>query len=307
MDLPPKETLRSIVRSYAEIRASLGSAISSPRLIQPTSEYFPDEFHHDVDSLNRLLDRLVGYAPWSQAPRLEIALLDTEGDSCASSGSCGCGSGDGGGERSGLVEAHPDGYLVWIQTRDASRSETLVAVLARAVGSIVFQNASSDPDLRTSEMAAVACGFGVLLMNGASVWGKSCGGLRMTRVTAHSVEELGVALGLFGSVHQVPASELRRHLDTTQRAAFDVAHEWTESNPMLVLALRERPRVLLEGEFDIEPSRGPIGRWLYKRKLERELRAVPAPHPDRSMTEARRRRLLDARALVDEVMDASEP
>jgi len=122
---------------------------------------FPGRVSPRCRQLNRLLDRLVGYAPWSQAPRLEIALLDTEGDSCASSGSCGCGSGDGGGERSGLVEAHPDGYLVWIQTRTPLVPKTLVSGSRPGGWLDRVPERIERSGLRTSEMAAVACGFGV--------------------------------------------------------------------------------------------------------------------------------------------------
>ncbi len=178
------------------------------------------------------------------------------------------------------------------------------AVMARAIGAIVLHEAAAEIDNRRSEMAAVACGFGVLLVNGAAIWGKACGGLRMTRATALTVEELAVALALFGGLHGIRPSTTRRHLETTQRAAFDVAHDWVESNPMLLEELRDRPQILEGGVFDVEPVRGVIGRWFHKRRLEREMRAVATAPPPIAMTDDKQRRLREARALVDEVMGA---
>ena len=306
MDLPPEQTLRWIVRVYAEVRIAQRTTIEHPPLVQPDGEFFPDEFHHDVPSLERLLGRMAGYAPIGRHVGFDIGLLEAEGEACGAGGSCGCSHDHSAGERSGRVEASPQGYLVWLRPQDAGRPEALTTVFARAIGSVVLQQAAAEADDRRSEIAAVACGFGVLLMNGAAIWGKSCGGLRMTRATVLTVEELAVALALFGELHGVRSSWSRKHLGATQRAALALAHDWAESNPMLVEALRDRPGVLEGGMFDVEPVRGMIGRWLYKRQLARELKPVPAVPSDNSMTEDKKRRLREARALVDEVMGASD-
>ncbi|MGA2447367.1 MAG: hypothetical protein ABTD50_01685 [Polyangiaceae bacterium] len=306
MDLPPEGTLRSVVRSYAEVRNTLGAAAAPYRLVQPDSEFFPDEFRHDGPSLQRLLDRMASYAPIGDHVKLDIGLLDDEGDACGAGRSCGCGGDSGAGERSGRIEASPGAYRVWLQARDVTRAETLTTVFARAVGAVVLHESAAAADLGLSEVAAVACGFGVLLLNGAAIWGKSCGGLRMTRATVLGVEQLAIAQALFSALHGVRSSAVRRHLGTTQRTAFDVAHDWTESNPMLVEALRDRPAILESGGFELEPIRGPIGRWLYKRRLEQQLKTVPEPRPHAPMTEDQRRRIAEARALVDEVLGAAD-
>ncbi len=112
-------------------------------------------------------------------------------------------------------------------------------------------------------------------------------------------------LDLFGGLHDCPRR--RRHLETTQRAAFDVAHDWVESNPMLLEELRDRPQILEGGVFDVEPVRGVIGRWFHKRRLEREMRAVATAPPPIAMTDDKQRRLREARALVDESWARSTP
>jgi hypothetical protein len=78
---------------------------------------------------------------------------------------------------------------------------------------------------------------------------------------------------------------------------------WTESNPYVVESLRDRPAVLEGGLFTLEPVRGLLGRWLHKRKLDRELRSPDAaPAAVAPISDDRRRRLEEARALVDEVL-----
>jgi hypothetical protein len=303
MDLPDEDVLRGIVITYARLRAAHGNAIGAPPLLQPTGEFFPDPFAVDAASVGRLVHRMMGYAPLAADLRVEVAFLDPGEESAGGCGSLACGS-RGTTHGSGYgVEEIEDGYRVFVPTTDVAHSVLLTTSLARSVGALVLREAGEPPDEAddvTSEIAAVACGFGVLLANGAAVWGKSCGGLRMAQATALSVEEATVALALFIEVHGVRLSEARRHLETTQREALDVAAAWAESNPLLIEALRDRPASLDGGAFTIEPVRSLLGRWLYKRKLEKELSARPAPRP--AMSEEQRRRLEEARSLVDEVL-----
>ncbi len=309
MDLPSDDALRSIVRAYARLRAAHGEAIGSPALVQPTGAFFPDEFRGDAPGVARLLRRIMTYAPVADDLRLELAFVAQEGErSGAGCGSGACGSGVG--LRPGVggleeVEEIEGGYRVYVAAPVVAHADLLTAVLVRAVGAIVLSEGAGAPGVegpaQAAEMAAVACGFGVLLANGAAVWAKSCGGLRVTSATALTVEIAAAALALFVAVHETKESEARAHLRPTQREAFDLALTWATSNPLLVEALRDRPAVLESGTFDVEPVRGLLGRWLHKRKLEREMRIAPiAAKPARSAEQVRR--LEEARALVDEVL-----
>jgi hypothetical protein len=301
MDLPTDDALRWIVRTYARLRARHGEAFAAPALVQPTGEFFPDEFRLDATSVERLLRRLLGYSPVADDVGLELAFVapseDHAGGGC---GSAACGPAGSTAARLGVQEVD-DGYRVFVAASDVSNPDLLTTSLARAVGALVLHEAGEEVDPGEDEIAAVACGFGVLLANGASVWAKSCGGLRMAQATALPVEEITVALALFAAVHGAKASEARAHLGATQREAFDLAEAWVESNPMLLETLRDRPELLEKGHFDLEPVRGLLGRWLHKRKLDRELRAPPAAS-SQPLSDDKRRRLEEARALVDEVM-----
>jgi len=309
MDLPGDDALHWIVSTYAGLRARHGESIGDPVTVQPSAKFFPDEFRLDEESVDRLLRRMIHYAPVSDA--LTVTLGFTESDE-GGAGGCGagaCGSASTAKRRSEIEECG-DGYRVWIAAVDVPRAEALAAVMSRAMGALALHEAGEAGGARSSEIAAVACGFGVLLANGAAVWAKGCGGLRMSSATALSVEEVGVALALFTAVHSRRASDVRSHLGPTQRAAFDAALDWVDSNEDLVEALRDRPAMLESGAFALEPVRGPFGRWLHKRRARNEERrssaAVPpsvgSPKGETAMTDDRRRRLAEARALVDEVM-----
>ena len=300
MDLPSDDALRWLVRTYARLRARHGDAIGVPALVQPTADFFPDEFRRDASSVERLLRRILGYSPVADDLGIELAFLAPEEGAGGGCGSSACGP-SGGGLARPCIDELDDGYRVFVAAADVGNADLLSTSLVRAVGSLVLAEAGEAIEAGDEEIAAVACGFGVLLANGASVWAKSCGGLRMAQATTLAVEEMAVALALFLAVHDGKTSGARAHLGATQREALDVATTWVESNPLLVEALRDRPASLEDGRFDLEPVRGLLGRWMHKRQLEKELRA-PRPPALAPVSEDRRRRLEEARALVDEVL-----
>jgi hypothetical protein len=305
MELPSEQALRWIVRTYARLRAAHGDAIGDPALVQPTGVFFPDEFRLDGPSVERLLRRILGYSPVSDDLGIELAFAEPAADHAGGCGSLACGPTGGGGARGGVQELQ-DGYRVVVATTDVGNPDVLTTSLARSVGALALLEAGEageEADPAEAEIVAVACGFGVLLANGAAVWAKSCGGLRMAQATVLGVEELSVALALFVAIHGTRPSEARSSLGATQREALDLAEAWVESNPLLVETLRERPALLEAGVFDIEPIRGIVGRWLHRRKVAAEMRApVPASATTAPVSDERRRRLEEARALVDEVL-----
>jgi hypothetical protein len=305
MDLPDDETLRFIVSTYARLRAAHGESIGEPTLLQPTAQFFPDEFRSDAPSVASLLRRMIGYAPLAGDLTVEVALLAPDEPHGGGCGSIACGSGGGAGSIALDAEEIEAGYRVSVPVTHLGNADVLTASLARSVGALVLHEAGEPAESKTSEIAAVTCGFGVLLVNGAAVWAKSCGGLRMARATVLAVDELAVVLAIFVAVHRRKASEARKHLGATQREAFDLAHDWVESNPTLVDMLRARPAMLEAGLFDMEPLRGALGRWLHKRGLERQARSQAAPSRP-AMTDERRRRLEEARALVDEALGEAD-
>jgi hypothetical protein len=284
MDLPNREALTWIVQTFAHLRAAHGAAIGAPSLVQPTSEFFPDPFRSDGESLGRLLKRVLAYAPVSDKLRVELAILLPDEGNPGGCGSAACGSGSGEDRDAAMnVQELEDGYRVIVSANDLGNADLLTTALARAAGALVLHEAGEPVSVEEAEIAAVACGFGVLLANGASVWAKSCGGLRVAQATRLPVEEIAVALALFAAIHRrgsakvANVANVRKHLGATQREAFELASDWVESNPLIADSLRDDPRRLESGALDLEPVRGVFGQWLHKRKLERAMRAAPRP------------------------------
>jgi len=300
MDLPDDDSLRWIVKTFAHLRAAHGAAIGTPALVQPTAEFFPDEFLPDVPSVGRLLRRMMDYAPLSSELGVELAVVASEPDRGGGCGSAACATGTGGGSGALGVQELENGYRVVVSAADVGNADVLSTSLARSVGTLVLHEAGELVGAETSEIAATVCGFGVLLLNGSAVWAKSCGGLRVAQATVLPVEEVGVALALFVAIHGHRVSQARKHLGATQREAFDVAQDWVECNPTLIVSLRDRPQRLESGTLDLEPVRGVLGQWLRRRKLEQALRAPPATSAS-TLTAERRRRLEEVSALLDEV------
>jgi hypothetical protein len=302
MDLPDDLSLRRIVKTYAHLRAEHGAAIGRPALVQPTAEFFPDPFRPDIASLDRLLRRMMEYAPLSSELGVELAVFAPEPDHQAGGcGSAACGTGPGNGSGGVGVAELDDRYRVVVSATDVANADVLSTSLARSVGALVLHEAGEHVGAEASEIAATVCGFGVLLLNGSAVWAKSCGGLRMAQATITPVDEMAVALALFVAVHEHKVSQARKHLGATQREAFDVAQDWVDSNPMLVETLRDRPERLAAGAIDFDPVRSVFGQWLHKRRLERAFR--PPPPADSNLTAEQRRRLErleEVRALMDE-------
>lgn len=308
-----EDAIRAIISRYAHLRAAYGADIGAPELLQPSGEHFPDAFTKDGESVARLLTRMIGYAPIADDLRVGIRFLEPSdeagtaaggGKSCGS-GACGTGGG-GGGPRDNVVELD-DGYIVEVATADAGNGVLLTTNLARSVGAMVLMEAGEEFDPRElgvlSELAAVATGFGLLLLNGAYVYGKSCGGVRVHQATCLGLEELAVAVALFVREHDLKPSRARAHMETTQKEAFDEALVWVDSNPEIVAALRSQPHALADGMFTIEPIKGPIGRFFAKRKSETpSAKDLATAATRRKRTPEEERKLAETKSLVEEAL-----
>jgi hypothetical protein len=312
MELPSEDSLRFIVSRYARLRAAHGEAIGEPELVLPTGEFFPDEFTASPQGIGALLRRTLTFAPVSEEIDIELAFVeaaDTGGGGGCSSGACGTGGGAGGVPLGNAIE-NDDGYRVNVRVADVGDPALLTASLARSAGAIVLSEAGEkvDADERDalSEIAATAIGFGTLLVNGACVYMKSCGGLRAHYGTALGVEEASVALALFLRVHGKKPGLARGHMETTQREAFDEALRWVDSNEAIVVALRAHPETLADGIFPISEARGLLGRFFAKRAPAPPTASEMAPVSRRPAKSAEEQRRIDeTKALVEEALRGS--
>lgn len=303
------DTFSWLIAQAARLRASHGDVIGVPVLVEPTGEFFPDEFTLDHEGTERLLARLVSYTPLDDELPLRVGFEEPE-DTGKSGGSCstgGCGTGGGGAAgptARGRVIPMDEGYGVVVDVRDAGSPVTLTTTLARSVGTLVLAEGGEEiaPDQvgPMSEVCAAALGLGVLLLNGAAVYAKGCGGMKLHRATHLAVEESAATLALFCRVYDHEPRRVKKHLEVTQSEAFDEALAWVDSNPIIVAQLRDTPELLEAGAFELLPPKGLLGR-LFSRKVD----AKAPPPTKRARTPEEERKIARAKALVDEALGTS--
>ncbi len=302
------DTFAWLISQAARIRSAHGEVIGVPALVEPTSEYFPDAFTKDADSVDRLLSRFVSYTPLDE--ELPLRLGFEEDQKNAQAGGCGstaCGKGGEAGEHGarGRIVSIDDGYGVVVDVRDAGNPVTLTATLARAVGMLVLAEGGDEvreEDLGpVAEVCAMALGFGVILLNGTAVYAKGCGGIKLHRATHLTVEETAAMVALFGRAYGHDMRRVKKHLEVTQIEAFDEALAWVDSNPEIVAQLRDTPELLEAGTFDLLAPKSFLGR-LFVKKVD-VVAKVPAKKKARS--EEEEQRLARAKALVDEALGSS--
>ncbi len=307
------DALRSIVAHLAHLRAEYGEVLADPDLVEPNGEYFPDAFALEPPAIDRLMRRMMSYAPLADDLEVQLAFVEPEdgggGGGCGS-GACGPGDKASGKQamKGGAIET-PDGYAVVIATGDVGEPKLLTASLARSMGRLVLFEADEEVDPRVegalSELTAVACGLGIILLNGAALYKKGCGGVKRHQGTFLGVEELALANALFVRVTDRKPGSVRRHLDVTQREAFDLALDWVDGQPKLVKSLTNAPESLADGIFSLEEKKGFLSRILATKKPDDELAAPSTPRPAKERSEEERRRLAETRALVEEALQDS--
>jgi hypothetical protein len=307
------DALRSIVAHLAHVRAEYGEVLEGADLVEPNGEYFPDEFKLEPEAIDRLMRRMMTYAPLAADLDVQLAFLEAEGEGGA--GGCGTGACGTGSKtathviaKGGAVETE-DGYAVVLAQGDVGEPKLLTASLARSMGRLVLFEADEEVDPRVegalSELTAVACGLGLVLLNGACVYKKACGGMRRSQGTFLGVEELSLALALFVRVTDRKPGTVRKHLDVTQREAFDLALHWVDGQPKLVRALTKDPETLADGVFALEEKKGLLSRLLSRKRDDDMPDALPISVKPKERSEEERRRIAETKALVEEALQDS--
>jgi hypothetical protein len=306
------DAIRSIVAHLAHMRAEHGEVLEEAETILPTGEFFPDDFKLDPEGIERLMQRMATYFPLPRELHLALGFIQPEEE--AKAGGCGsgaCGPGGASEEKRhvGAVET-PDGYGVLVHVTDVGEPKLLTAALARSLGRVVLFAAEEPIDARDegplAELTAVSCGLGPILLGGAAVYKKGCGGMRMHQGTFLSIEELSLALALFLRVKDEKAGGVKRHLEVTQREAFDEALAWVDAQPKLVRRLRNEPETLTDGIFELETKQGVLARLFARKKDDDDMPLEAAPPSKRApKSEEELRRLAEAKALVEEAFQDS--
>src|SRR4051812_31469418 len=216
MELPVTDAkLRAIVSHLAHLRAAYADAFAAPVLVEPNGEYFPDEFALDPESVERLLHRMLSYAPVSADLAVGVGFIGEDGQ--VSGGGCGSGACGTGGlkeiARGGAVETEA-GYAAGVHVNDVGDPTVLTTAPARSAGRIALFEAEEDVDPRDegalSELTAIAAGLGLLVLNGACVYKKGCGGMKRHQATFLDLEEIALGLALFARVTDKKPATVRR-------------------------------------------------------------------------------------------------
>jgi hypothetical protein len=280
--LPENTVLSHIVQRYARLLDRFGQELSKPPLVLPNGDFFPDRFTNNRRSLVQLIRRMQKHARIDDIP-VRAVLIEEEPSPTATGSSCASGACTMPQTEEPVVARIQDlgeGWQFNVPAVELGVPEVLTTHLARSLGYVFLQETKrSDTDIDeplevSAELSAAMLGFGVLLLQGAYIYKKSCGGPSVRRFTALSCAELAVATALFSELAGHAAKPALRELDPTQREAMTEALEWARSNPRLLETLKTEPARVAAGDFALEDSKP----WLYRTlKLGGKKRTSEAP------------------------------
>lgn len=290
MLLPPDPVTGVLIQRLGSLYHRLGNEFGDRPLVLPNGAFFPDPFSGDEDSVEMLLRRMQSHAGLSDIP-LELRIIaqgcaDCDGKCGHGDAACGCKHGNAAHKSCGtgtcgscgpelqepvtdprLVDLG-DGWRIQIPATELANSIVLTANLAKSLGLIFLLDtrpagqalAESNLDI-ACETAAVALGFGGLLLAASYVYAKSCGGPRVAQITKLSCGELALLTVLFAQRGGHKVRGLRKLLGVTQASALDEAVELLRNNPSIVEDLRTRPHELAAGNFTLSRDGSFWTRW----------------------------------------------
>jgi hypothetical protein len=260
--------VRPLVERYADLVHALAIPQGEPLLVLPNAEFFPDHFSGDAASVERLAARMQGYAGL-EAVNVEVGVsgeLELGSDAC---GTGGCGSGACATPavevREPRLKRTPDGYAIRVPAVELADPIVLTARLATAFGAIglVERHPEGEArlrDPREAELAGVALGFGVLLLEASYLYKKSCGGPHVTHATELGCRELAVVFALSVAREKHALKSALAELATTQRVLVKEAAALVAESPALVRALQGDPARVARGDFALRDGRSLLGR-----------------------------------------------
>jgi len=273
MQLPPLQVTRAVVQRYCRLIHRYRNDLGQRPLVLPNGDFFPDQFLGDLDSVRALVGRMQGHAGLSDVP-VNVELVDqaTLGalGSC-SSGGCGVPQNGGGLER---VADLGDAWLLRVPTFELRHPVALTTNLVRSLSFIFLVESQADGELLeppvdvTADLAAVALGFGPLMLQGSYIYAKGCSGPQVASVTKISVAELAIAVALFSLLGDHVITPALRELEVTQRTVCAEAYELLRANPALIQSIRRSALEVSTQAFELAPSRGFMGRFFSARKLK---------------------------------------
>jgi hypothetical protein len=286
LEFPHEDALSAIVGRYARVLADFGSELGQRALVLPNAKSFPDAFTADSDGAAVLVARMLGHAGLGDVP-VTPRVVDEHGQEASAHG---CSSGcqvplEADGSMPRLVD-DGDGWLLNVPAYELSHPVVLTTTIARALGHVFLAECLPEgtvveaPADLTADYASVALGFGPLLLEGAYVYSKGCGGPRVAQVTRAGLPELSVLTALFMCTGGHSLRGALKELGATQSSALRQAHEWAQSNDSLVTRLRKDPERVAAGDFTLSESKP----WLVRlfQRSDRDDEALPVVSSSRA-------------------------
>jgi hypothetical protein len=310
MDFPEAAQRRGIVERYARLLERCGREIGERPLVLPDSTFFPDRFTGDGHSAAALVERMMLHAGLSDVPLSTRVVQDPEPES-PHGGSCSSGCQMPAALAASVPRLLDDGeaWILNIPNYELAHPVVLTAMVARAIGHVFLvetlpAGARVEPPVEvTADYAAVALGFGSLMLEGAYIYSKGCGGPQVASVTAAALGELALVYALFIEAGKHSARRALGALGTTQKAALSEAHAWAKSNAALVSALRADPASIARGAVELENAKP----WLFRVLRRSPAEELPKDPPAREAAPPRAAdpKRDELRSLVDEALRAA--
>lgn len=272
MQLPPIQVTRAVIQKYARVRQRYVDDLGERPLVVPNATFFPDRFERDAGSLARIVERMQAHAGMRDIPIVPEIVDSVSGlraEDCNSGGCCVPSNVSSGQPR--LVD-EGDRWRLQVPGAELKHSVALTTNLARSLAFIFLVETQKEGELIeppvdvTADFVAVALGFGPLLLQGAYIYAKSCGGPQVASVTKVTVGELAIAVALFAALGDHPIGPVLKDLDTTQRAVLSEARELVRANRSLVEILESDPRRIVEGRFELETPGSFLSNWMRRRR-----------------------------------------
>ena len=262
MDLPPEEIIRAVTQRYARLIAELGGEIGERPLVLPDGTFFPDTFTGDEKSAATLVSRMQEHAGMDDIP-IQTRVVSADGPSGPSKSSCSsgaCAAPAASSEDVPRLQEEGEGWVLQIPAAELAHPVVLTTNVARALGTVFMLETAEDDDLVRDlavegELAAVALGFGVLLLAGSYMYSKSCGGPSVAKVTKLSTPELALSFALFARSGGHGLRRAVKELEATQTDLVQEFDELLKSNPTIIERLKKNPARLAGGDFELTDAK----------------------------------------------------
>jgi hypothetical protein len=311
-ELPDNSALSAIVERYARLLTNLGDHLGDRPLVLPTAEFFPDRFTGDLASARRLVERMLAHAGLEDVPLTTHVVTTDEPEAPHEGCSSGCAVPVATAASTARLVDHGDGFTLNVPAPELAHPVVLTTMVARALGHVCLVEALPEgtpveqPAELVADYAAVALGFGPLMLEGAYIYSKGCGGPRVAQVTRAALSELAVLTALFVEMSGHGARRAIKELGATQSASLGEALEWAKSNRDVCTALKRHPLRVAEGNYAFreakpwllrvfgkkaKPPEDELPEDLFRRRPE----APRAPDPARD----------ELRALVDDALGSA--